>query len=86
MDMGPNGGYHFLDLGRQRLGAAAEMKQAHPGWNIYFHVADLDAALDRVRAHGGTIAIGPHDVPTGERIVIGMDPQGARFSLVAAGK
>jgi predicted enzyme related to lactoylglutathione lyase len=31
---------------------------------------------------GGTIAMGPHQVPTGDWILIGTDPQGAEFALV----
>ena len=86
MNMGPMGGYHFIDLGETRLGAAAEMKDRAAGWNLYFTVADIDAAVGRVRAGGGTIDMGPHDVPSGDRIVLGADPQGARFALVGPGK
>ncbi len=31
---------------------------------------------------GGTVSVGPHQVPTGDHIVIGSDPQGATFALV----
>jgi len=31
---------------------------------------------------GGTIAMGPHQVPSGDWIVIGFDPHGAEFALV----
>ena len=83
MDMGPMGGYHFLDLGEVRLGAAAEMKAAPPRWTLYFTVPDIDIAIERVRAGGGSIEIGPHTVPSGEQIVHGTDPQKAHFALVA---
>jgi predicted enzyme related to lactoylglutathione lyase len=86
MDMGPMGGYHFLDLGTTRLGAAAEMKDRPAHWNLYFNVADIDVAVERVRAGGGAILIGPHEVPTGDRIVLGTDPQNAHFALVGRGK
>ena len=76
------GGYHFLDGGGQRLGALVEQKDQPPGWTFYFQVADLDGALERVRGGGGQVLVGPHPVPTGGRIAIGMDPQGARFALV----
>ena len=82
MEMGPRGGYHFLDHGDMRLGAAAEMKDRPARWNVYFNVADVDAAVDRVRTAGGAIDMGPYDTPSGDRIVIGTDPQGAIFSLV----
>ena len=64
MDMGAMGGYHFIDLGETRLGAAAEMKDRPAGWNFYFNVANIDAAVERVRGGGGAVEMGPHEVPT----------------------
>lgn len=86
MDMGPRGGYHFLDLGDTRLGAMVEMKDAPAAWRLYIRVADIDAAVEAIRANGGSIAMGPHPVPTGDVIMIGTDPQGAEFALVAPGQ
>ncbi len=85
MDMGAMGGYHFIDLGETRLGAAAQMKDRPAGWTFYFNVANIEAAVERVRAGGGTVEMGPHAVPTGQRIVVGADPQGARFAMVSPG-
>ncbi len=82
MDMGSMGGYHFLDLGGTRLGAVARVPGRPPRWSLYFKVADIEVAAERVRAGGGSIDMGPHEVPTGERIVLGTDPQGVPFSLV----
>ena len=89
MDMGPMGGYHFLHLTDARvLGALAQSEQPGqaPRWNFYFQVPDLDAALQRAKAAGGTVTMGPHDVPGGSRIFMGIDPQGASFALVSQGK
>jgi predicted enzyme related to lactoylglutathione lyase len=86
MDMGPLGGYHFLDHGAVRLGAAVRMPDRPVRWNFYFTVPDLDAAITHVRTGGGTIDIGPHDVPSGERIIHGTDPQKVAFALVSRGK
>ena len=80
--MGPMGGYHCLDLGSVRLGAVAEMRDQPSRWNAYFEVASVDAAVDRVRAGGGAVTMGPQEVPTGQTIVLGTDPQGAPFALV----
>jgi predicted enzyme related to lactoylglutathione lyase len=44
-------------------------------------VADLDAAIERIKAGGGKILNGPMEVPGGDRVVTAMDPQGAAFSL-----
>ena len=35
-----------------------------------------------VVAGGGTIAIGPQEVPGGDHRIIGKDPRGAKFALV----
>jgi predicted enzyme related to lactoylglutathione lyase len=86
MKMGPRGGYHFLDIGDMRLGAAAEMKPQPPQWNIYFTVPDIDSAVRRVNLEGGSITMGPLEVPTGDRILLGVDAQGANFALVASTK
>ena len=83
MDMGPMAGYHFLDLGAVRIGALAQMKDEPARWILYFTVPDLDRAGERVSAGGGVVQMGPHTVPTGERILIGADPQGAAFALVS---
>lgn len=88
MDMGPMGGYHFLHLpGDIVLGALAQDQQADqtPKWNFYFWVSDLDAALERAKTAGGTVTMGPHDVPGGARIFMCTDPQGATFAIVGRG-
>ena len=35
-----------------------------------------------VAVGGGTIAMGPQEVPGGDHIIIGKDPQGAECALV----
>lgn len=85
MEMGPNGGYHFIDAGETRLGAMVEMKDRPVAWRLYLAVANIDAAVEQVKAGGGRIDMGPHEVPGGDMIVIGTDPQGAAFALVAPG-
>jgi uncharacterized protein len=83
-DMGEMGTYYMFGrafpLGGMMTIPAA-MGQVPTHWNIYFHVPDVDAAAERVTANGGRVLNGPMDVPGGDRIVQGMDPQGAAFSL-----
>lgn len=83
MDMGPMGKYRFWDFKGTRLGAlfnADDNQQPH--WRFYIRVPSISAAKAAAEANGGTIHMGPHQVPTGDYIVIGSDPQGAEFSLV----
>jgi uncharacterized protein len=52
----------------------------HPHWLFQFRVAALEPALVAVRAAGGVV-IGPTVLPSGERIAVCDDPQGAAFGL-----
>jgi hypothetical protein len=45
-------------------------------------VDDVDAGAERIRHAGGSVIMGPMDVPDGSRIVQATDPQGANFALV----
>jgi hypothetical protein len=52
-------------------------------WVYYFNVDGIDAAAERIAQAGGKVMMGPHQVPTGQWIVQGSDPQGAKFALLA---
>jgi predicted enzyme related to lactoylglutathione lyase len=52
-----------------------------PFWLFYFNVEDIDAALERVKAGGGQVFEGPHELPGGSWIARCADPQGAAFAL-----
>ena len=54
-----------------------------PAWLHYVRVADVDRAVDAVKANGGTLCHGPVDVAGGNRIAQCQDPQGAAFALHA---
>jgi predicted enzyme related to lactoylglutathione lyase len=83
MDMGEMGEYRFLDHHGTRIGAlCGVMPGQHPKWRYYFRVPSVSKAKQTAEQHGGTIAMGPHQVPGGDWIVIGHDPQGAEFALV----
>lgn len=84
MPMGDGGpGYCFLLQGETRIGATGPRPGGAPAsWRHYFRVPSIDAAIAAVTAHGGTVEQGPHDVPGGDMIVVGKDPQGAEFALV----
>jgi hypothetical protein len=82
MDMGEMGLYRFWDRNGERMGALFEIKNEQPHWRFYFRVASIKAAKETAEQKGGTIHMGPHQVPTGDWIIIGTDPQGAKFALV----
>jgi hypothetical protein len=83
MDMGEHGQYRFIDHQGLRLGAISGlMPGQQPHWRFYFRVPSIGQAKETAEAKGGSIAMGPMEVPTGDYIVIGTDPQGAEFALV----
>lgn len=53
------------------------------GWTLYFAAADVDAAAKRVQALGGSLRVGPMDIPYVGRFALVADPQGVPFSLMA---
>jgi predicted enzyme related to lactoylglutathione lyase len=84
-DMGPMGIYQLFktpgsdaDIGGM-MTKPAEVPV--PFWNVYFSVDGIEAGAERVRAAGGSILMGPHQVPGGDWIVQCKDPQGAFFCL-----
>jgi predicted enzyme related to lactoylglutathione lyase len=87
LDMGPLGKYHMFNRPRGMIGGmmnkGPEMADVPPNWQIYFRVPDIRAAAERVKANGGTIVNGPMEVPGGDWVLNGMDPQGAAFALHA---
>ena len=63
---------------RRRAGAPT-------GWRFYFRTPDIDATAAKVTANGGTIVMGAHEVPGGDRIIVATDPHGVEFGAVGPG-
>lgn len=84
--MGPMGTYHMYGIGDYSLGGMMTKPADMPAacWIHYVHVADVHAAVERVKAGGGMILNGPMTVPGGDQIAQCMDPQGAMFALHAS--
>jgi predicted enzyme related to lactoylglutathione lyase len=57
---------------------------APPNWLPYAMVADTRKAATEVTSAGGQVLIGPMEVPGGDLIIVGQDPQGAAFALHSA--
>lgn len=85
MDMGPMGIYRIFNDGDKQIGGMMTKPPNIPMsfWGFYFHVDGINAAVERVKAGGGTVLMGPHQVPGGQWIIQGTDPQGATFALVS---
>jgi predicted enzyme related to lactoylglutathione lyase len=84
MDMGEIGKYHFVAHDDVTVGAIMGLMPGVPAamWNHYFWVESIDTAKAAVEANGGQVINGPMEVPGGDWIIQGIDPQGAMFSLV----
>jgi len=86
LDMGPMGKYEFLRVagGRFLLGAVMPKMPQMPvsAWTYYFRVSDIDAAVDALKAAGGTLHMEPMEIPGGDYSLSASDPQGAAFGLV----
>ena len=84
MPMGEFGEYRFLAAGGTTFGAVCGLMPAggESRWRYYIRVASISASTEALKAGGGTLSMGPHEVPGGDHIIIGVDPQGAEFALV----
>ena len=83
MPMGEHGEYRFIDHQGLTLGAiSGTMGGQRPHWRFYFRVPSVSEAKATIEAKGGQVAMGPMEVPGGDHVVVGVDPQGAEFALV----
>ena len=83
-DMGAMGVYQTFSVGEAWTGGVMGMSKATPAWVYYLTVEDIDDAAARVAHAGGQVLSGPHQVPGGSWVLMGVDPQGARFALTGA--
>ncbi len=85
MDMGEMGSYQMFGLGEVTLGGMMKNppeSPAPPHWNYYFNIDNIDRAVERVKAAGGQMVMDPMEVPGGDWVAMGIDPQGAAFALL----
>jgi uncharacterized protein len=83
MPMGEFGEYRFFAHNGTTIGAVCgTMAGGSSGWRYYVRVPSISAAVESVKSGGGTVSMGPHEVPGGDHIIVGNDPQGAEFALV----
>jgi uncharacterized protein len=77
--------YHTMKTGGETssVGIMTKMPEMpEPFWGFYVWVHGIDAAAGRVKANGGDVLMGPHEVPGGAWIINCRDPQGAFFNLI----
>jgi uncharacterized protein len=88
MDMPGIGTYQVVQINGVDAVGMMKKPKAMPMsfWGYYFNVDAIDAATARLKEHGGSVMMGPHQVPGGNWIVTATDPQGAFFSLMSKTK
>jgi len=83
VDMGEMGTYQTVGLDQAFAGLFNNPEASHgPYWLYYFGVEGVDSAIERVKANGGEILIGPMEVPGGAFVVNAKDPQGGYFAFL----
>ena len=87
MDMGEAGIYRLFGRNGQMMGGMYNKPPESPVscWAYYVSVPSVDEAAEAITAAGGNLVYGPVQVPgpSGDRIVMATDPQGAMFALHA---
>lgn len=86
--MGPDQGvYTILKLNGKEIGGLYKLmpdmvaQGIPPHWMSYVAVSDADATVEKAKAEGATIMMGPLDVFTMGRMAVIKDPTGAVFSI-----
>ncbi|HEY1853719.1 MAG TPA: VOC family protein [Solirubrobacterales bacterium] len=80
------GTYVELTVGGNSTGGIIDMsgrvpEEVPPHWLVYFAVDDADQAVEKIKAGGGNVAMGPIDIPAG-RFAVAIDPHGAAFAVI----
>jgi predicted enzyme related to lactoylglutathione lyase len=85
-DMGPMGVYQMYGQGGIPYGGMMTRtpEMPPPNWMNYIHVADAKESARTIADAGGTVIMGPMEVPGGDWIAIATDPQGAPFAVHSA--
>jgi predicted enzyme related to lactoylglutathione lyase len=85
VEMGPMGTYQMFAVGGVPIGGMMTKTKDTPSpfWLYYFNVEAIDDAVARAEKGGAKLGNGPMQVPGGHWIANLVDPQGAKFALVA---
>lgn len=84
-NVGEGGIYQLFTAGEAPIGGMMNKHPAMPQswWNYYINVEAIDAAKARIERAGGSVKMGPMEVPGGQWVMQAQDPQGGFFALVA---
>lgn len=82
--------YTTFEIDGRPVAGMADMRgrvpdEVPPHWLVYFAVAELDGATATVKEHGGSVLVGPMDIPDMGRFAVVADPQGAFFGVFEGG-
>lgn len=85
MDM-PTGRYHVAKVGDTAVAGMMSNPDPScpmpPSWSCYVTVSNVDEAIAKCTALGGSVLMPPMDVPTVGRMACIRDPQGATLNLI----
>jgi predicted enzyme related to lactoylglutathione lyase len=80
-EIAPGQYWSIANAGARNGGMMPVPPRAHPAWNLYFGSTDAAATVAQAQALGGSLVMGPMEVPGGTFAII-RDPQNAVFSIV----
>lgn len=81
------GTYTVWKVGDAMVGGMLDMNaipvpdEVPPHWLVYFTVEDTDATVEKAKAGGGSVMVGPMDIPVG-RFAVLADQFGAPFAVM----
>jgi len=85
MDMGPMGVYQMFGQSKDRpLGGFFNKPKEMPGapaWLPYIRIPDAKKSAEAIAKAGAKVINGPMEVPGGDWIAQGLDPQGVMFAV-----
>ena len=82
MPMQDGSSYSSIVVGETPIGGFSPMPEETGAWTIFVTVPDVDAAVTRAEAWGGTVLAPAMDMPGVGRMATLADPQGARFAVI----
>jgi predicted enzyme related to lactoylglutathione lyase len=79
--------YTLIKAGGQYIGGISKTRRPQPDqpvsqWLSFMSVADVDRAVEKTRASGGSLVAGPLDLPHIGRGAVVLDPDGAPLGLL----